>query len=103
MTTERTYVGIDQDLNGGMTDTGKIIRDAWAFGLIPETETCTGWTVPRIEALWQQVQDRWGSHGFRVADLPEPIRGRYLAIQAEAAARARDAGWNPDRDLADED
>ena len=103
MTDERSYVGIDHDLNGGMTDTGKIIRDGWAFGLIPETETCAGWTVARIEALWQQVQDRWQAYGFRVADLPQPIRDRYLAIQAEAMARARAAGWNPDRDLADEE
>ena len=33
------YVGIHKDINGGMTTIGKIIRDAWVFELIPETET----------------------------------------------------------------
>jgi hypothetical protein len=26
-----------------MTTTGKIIRDAWVFELLPATETCKGW------------------------------------------------------------
>ena len=40
---ERRYVGIHNDINGGMTATGKIIRDAHVFGIIAETETCEGW------------------------------------------------------------
>ena len=34
-----TYIGIDKDLQGGMTTIGKIIRDAWVFGILPETQT----------------------------------------------------------------
>lgn len=92
------YVGIHRDLYGGMTDTGKIIRDAWAFGILPEDETCEGWTVQGIEDLWQKVQEAWGRYGFRVSDLPPEIRERYLRIQEEAVRRARAAGWNPSLD-----
>ena len=45
------YVGIDNDVRGGMTTIGKIIRDAWVFGLIPETETCEGWNLAGVDAL----------------------------------------------------
>ena len=44
----RIYPGIDKDRYGGMTDIGRIIRDAWVFGLIPETETGIGWTYSRV-------------------------------------------------------
>lgn len=90
------YVGIDKDLQGGMTDTGKIIRDAWAFGLIEESETCEGWMPQGIEDLWRKVNAEWEKYGFRVAGLPEPIRERYLRVQDEAIRRARAAGWNPE-------
>ena len=51
MQTDKRYVGIDKDINGGMTTTGKIIRDAWIFGILPETETCEGWLPQGIETL----------------------------------------------------
>ena len=31
------YVGIHADIHGGMTDIGRMIRDAWVLGLLPET------------------------------------------------------------------
>ncbi len=95
---QKTYIGIDKDKNGGMTATGKIIRDAWAFGLIPESETCAGWTRAAIEDLWRRTQEEWEKYGFRVNNLPEDIRERYLRIQNEAMERARRAGWNPELD-----
>jgi hypothetical protein len=97
------YVGIDRDINGGMTDTGRIIRDAWAFGLIPETETCAGWNALAIEQLWEKTNTAWGKYNHRVNELPEEIRTRYLRIQQAALERARHAGWNADAELADED
>jgi len=90
------YVGIHRDLDGGMTDTGKIIRDAWAFGLIDEDETCEGWLPQGIEELWRNVDAEWERYGFRVGNMPEELRARYLRIQAEAMARARAAGWDPE-------
>ena len=41
----KKYDGIDKDPHGAMNPTGNIIRDAWVFGIIPETETCSGWTI----------------------------------------------------------
>ena len=42
--TAQHYVGIDQDKDGGLTNLGRIVRDAWVFGILPETETCSGWS-----------------------------------------------------------
>ncbi|PLX38682.1 MAG: hypothetical protein C0606_04995 [Hyphomicrobiales bacterium] len=100
MAEPKRYVGIDNDVNGGMTDTGKIIRDAWIFGLIEESETCAGWTAQGIESLWTKVSARWEEYGFLVSNLPPEMRERFDRIQSEAIERARAAGWNPDRDVA---
>ncbi|HHO68689.1 MAG TPA: hypothetical protein ENK12_06630 [Gammaproteobacteria bacterium] len=101
MKEQKRYVGIHKDINGGMTDTGKIIRDAWVFGLLPEDETCEGWLAAGIEKLWHQVQDEWARYGFRVGNLPPELQERFYRIQEEAVQRARDAGWDPE--LGDED
>ena len=36
--TNKIYPGINKDLESGITPTGNIIRDAWVFGIIPESE-----------------------------------------------------------------
>jgi hypothetical protein len=95
----RLYAGIDRDVNGGMTPTGKIIRDAWIFGLLPEQENCAGWDARRIEALWAQVSSEWEKYAFSVAALPPPLRERFGRIQEAALARARAAGWDPELEL----
>ncbi|SMH50692.1 hypothetical protein [Maritimibacter sp. HL-12] len=95
----KRYVGIDNDLHGGMTDTGKIIRDAWAFGLIPETETCEGWLAQGIEGLWVKVNAEWEKYGFRVGGMPPEMQERYLRIQTEAMERAKAAGWSGAQEL----
>lgn len=102
MSPPKRYVGINNDLKGGMTDTGKIIRDAWVFGLIPETETCEGWLAQGIEGLWEKVDDEWRKYGFRVAQLPEDLRARFDRIQTAAITRAREAGWDGEQEVADE-
>lgn len=99
MQKSKKYVGIHNDLYGGMTDTGKIIRDAWAFGLIPETESCEGWLVQGLENLWRQVNEQWEVYGFSVSQLPAEIQARYLDIQEQAIARAKSKGWDADRDI----
>jgi hypothetical protein len=95
------YVGIDKEINGGMTETGKIIRDAWVFGLIEESETCEGWMPQGIEDLWNKVQLEWGKYGYQVRNLPEELRERFMRIQNEAVKRARAEGWDPE--LSDDD
>lgn len=99
----KRYVGIDNDLNGGMTDTGKIIRDAWVFGLIPESETCEGWLPQGIESLWEKVNAEWEKYGFLVAGLPEDLREKFMRIQAAAIERAKAAGWSGHFELAGDD
>lgn len=98
MAVQRKYVGINNEINGGMTDTGKVIRDAWAFGLIPETETCEGWLAQGIESLWHKVQAEWEKYGYQVNNLPDDIRERFFRIQQEAVQRARAEGWDPELD-----
>lgn len=99
MSKPKTYVGIHDDLFGGMTDTGKVIRDAWAFGLLPETETCAGWTPQGVEDLWHKVSAEWDKYGFLVSNLPDEMKQRYLRIQEDAVTRAKAQGWDPHREL----
>jgi len=91
---DRKYVGIYADQYGGMTDTGKIIRDAWEFELIPET--CEGWIPQDVEILWVKVNKEWEKYGFLVSNLPDDLRERFMHIQGESVERARLAGWDPD-------
>ena len=96
MTGPKTYVGIHDDEYGGMTYLGGIIKDAWIFGLLPETETGAGWTAARLEILSEQVRTQWEMHGYNVSQLPPAIRERHARIHAAAIARARELGWDPD-------
>ncbi len=98
----KKYVGIHNDIKGGMTDTAKIIRDAWVFGIIPETQTCEGWLSAGIEDLWEKTNQEWEKYGFLVSNLPEEIKQRFMRIQAEAIKKAKAADWNPEQDLADD-
>lgn len=98
----KRYAGIDQDPHGAINPTGNIIRDAWVFGIIPETETCAGWTVHEIEQLYEKVTDAWMPYGHLVSRLPGELRERHSRIYSAAVARARSRGWNPELE-ADED
>lgn len=97
------YVGIDKDINGGMTSIGKIIRDAWVFGLIPETETCEGWNLAGIDALLQKVNTEWDKYGCMVSQLPESIMERHRVIHAQAMHKAKTAGWSGEYETGDEE
>jgi hypothetical protein len=97
------YVGIDNDINGGMTTIGKIIRDAWVFGLLDETETCEGWNLAGIDALLQKVNNEWDKYGCLVSHLPPDLRQRHAKIHGDAIARAKAAGWSGETETDDED
>jgi hypothetical protein len=88
-----TYIGIDNDIQGGMTAIGKIIRDAWVFGILPETETCKGWNLGAFDNLLEKVNAEWDKYGCLVSTLPEELRGRHEKIHNAAIKRARAAGW----------
>jgi len=88
------YIGINNDMFCGMTTIGKVIRDAWVFGLIPETETCEGWNLAGIDSLLDKVNTEWDKYGCLVSHLPEDLFKRHQRIHSEAVNKAREAGWD---------
>ena len=98
----KPYVGIDEDRFGGMTAKGKIIRDAWIFGILDESETCKGWLFQGIEDLHHKVNDEWDKYGCSVSSLPPEIRERHDRIHAEAITKARELGWSGELETEDE-
>ena len=93
------YVGIHNDQFGGMTTIGRTIRDAWVFGLIPETETCENWNLAGIDALLQKVNAEWDKYGCLVSRLPEELFERHQRIHGEAVEIATKAGWSGDFEI----
>jgi len=93
---QKQYIGIDNDPQGAMNPTGNIIRDAWVFGLIPETETCVGWTPQGLDALYDKVSVEWNKYGHLVSNLPSELADKHHRIYQEAVKQARDKGWDPD-------
>ena len=79
----KIFPGIDKDLESGMTPTGNIIRDAWVFGIIPESETCKGWTVQGIDDLYDKVTEAWEPYGYLVSRLPPELRAKYGPPEVE--------------------
>ena len=96
-------MGITNDVNGGMTVIGKIIRDAWVFNLIPETETCEGWNLAGIDALLQKVNSEWDKYGCLVSSLPKELFDRHQKIHLEWLEIARNSGWSGETETDDED
>lgn len=97
------YVGIDKDINGGMTTIGKLVRDAWVFEMLPETETCKGWDVARIDALLQKVNAEWDKYGCLVSQLPMQLLERHTRIHGRAFRQAKEAGWSGEHETLDEE
>ncbi len=95
MNRHRTYVGIFDDEYGGMTPAGGIIKDAWVFGILPETETGKGFTPARMQQLYDRVYAEWEKYGHLVSNLPPELRQRHERIHREALERARALGWEP--------
>lgn len=96
MKKDQTYIGIDNDEFGGMTTIGGIIKDAWVFGILPETETGGGWNLSQIQIVMDKVNAEWDKYGHLVSLLPEDIRQRHERIHGEALRKARAQGWTPE-------
>ncbi len=103
MAKPNTYVGIDKDVNGGMTAIGKLIRDAWVFGIIPETETCEGWNFAGLDSLSDKVNIEWDKYGCLVSNLPDDLRQRHEKFHDHAVAHARKSGWAGEQETDDEE
>ncbi len=102
MSKPKTYIGIQNDLNGGMTVIGKIIRDAWVFGLLDETETCEGWNGAQIDVLLDKVNIEWDKYGCMVSNLPPELFARHQKIHSLAFTEAKAAGWSGNSETGDE-
>ncbi|PCH59229.1 MAG: hypothetical protein COC05_07445 [Gammaproteobacteria bacterium] len=97
-----TYIGIQNEIQGGMTNIGKIIRDAWVFELIPETETCEGWNLAGIDALLQKVNAEWDKYGCSVSQLPKELFKRHQRIHGAGVAKAKSLGWSGEDETDDD-
>jgi hypothetical protein len=97
-----TYIGVDDDVDGGMTTIGKLVRDAKVFGLIEESETCKGWNFAGVDALLDKVNKEWDKYGCLVSHLPEDLFKRHQEIHGEAIEKARSAGWCGEQETDDE-
>lgn len=95
MRESKYYAGIGKE-GHGMTPTANIIRDAWVFEIIPEAETCAGWSLARIELLYDKVSEAWAPYGHMVSRLPPQLRERHQRIYDAAVAKAKANGWTPD-------
>jgi hypothetical protein len=96
-----SYAGLNQDENGGMTHLGQIVKDAWVFELIPETEDCAGWSSSQMQVLYEKVYAEWERHGHLPSCLPDGLRERYMRIHEAAIQRASEMGW--DAELGEDD
>ena len=92
--TLKVYAGIDQDEKGGLTHLGRMVRDAWVFGILPETETCAGWDGARMQNLYEQVYAAWEPYAHLPSRLPDALRERHATLYAQAIADARSQGWD---------
>ncbi len=102
MAKDQTYVGLDKDINGGMTTIGKLIRDAKVFGLLDDDENCEGWNLGGVDALLNKVNDEWDKYGCLVSHLPKDLFERHQKIHGEAMELARTAGWTGEQETEDE-
>ncbi len=102
MQEDKTYVGIDKEINGAMTTIGKLIRDAKVFGLLGDDETCEGWNYSAINALLHKVNDEWDKYGCMVSSLPKELFERHQMIHGEAMEKAVAGGWNGHQETDDE-
>lgn len=96
------YVGINNEINGGMTSIAKIIRDAWVFGLIEESETCEGWNSAGIDSLLDKVNKEWDKYGCLASQLPPELFEIHQRIHDKAIEEAKAVGWSGESETDDE-
>ena len=96
------YPGLKNDPTGGMHSHGKMIRDAWVFDILPETEDCSGWSAQRLDELYDQVAKAWEPYGHLPSLLPPDLREKHTRIFQEALELAKTRGWNADDALRDD-
>jgi hypothetical protein len=78
-----------------MTPIGTVIRDAWAFGILAETETCENWDQGQLQLIQEQTRAEWDKYGCLVSNLPDDIKQRHAEIHNRAISKAKAQGWDP--------
>ncbi len=96
MTESTKYIGIDKDKNNGLTHYGRIVRDAWVFGILPESETCAGWGHSQMQKLYEQIHTAWEPYGHMPSRLPDALQKKHMQIYSQAIEKAKQEGWNPE-------
>jgi hypothetical protein len=96
MSNAQTYAGVDREENGGLTHMGRMVRDAWVLGILPETETCVGWDAARMQNLYEKVYAAWEPYAHLPSRLPDELRARHASIYGRAIEGARKKGWDPE-------
>jgi len=94
--TDQRYIGFELDENGGMTHLGRIVLDAWVFDILPENETCAGWTSSQMQILYEKVYAAWEPYAHLPSRLPEELRKRHTRLYEQAIATAKSRGWDPE-------
>jgi hypothetical protein len=92
---QQTYCGFYND-HHGITQLGRIVLDGWVFGLIPESEDCSGWELGRMQILMDKINQEWDKYDNLPSRLPPELRQRHADIYAKALSLAKDKGWNPE-------
>ena len=100
--TEQFYAGIDHDKNEGLTHLGRIVRDAWVFGILPEAETCAGWTSSQMQVLYEKVYAAWEPYAHLPSRLPDELRERHTRLYEEAITSAKAKGWDAQMEYDDD-
>jgi hypothetical protein len=100
-TRTHSYAGMDHEENNGMTMTGRIIRDAWVFGVLPEGDGFAGKSAGDMQNLFEAVHQAWEPYGQLPSRLPPELAERHARIHAGAVQRAKAAGWSAE--LGDDD
>ena len=101
MMNEQFYVGILEDQDGGLTHLGRIIIDAWVFGILPESETCAGWNYSQMQNLYEKVYAAWEPYAHLPSRLPADLQRRHAKLYAQVIDSAKIKGWNAE--LGDDD
>ena len=96
MVTMQTYGGIETEANGGMTLHGRVIRDAWVFGILPENDGFAGRNAADMQKLMDQVHEAWEPYAQLPSRLPPELAERHRRIHAAAVEQARQRGWDPE-------
>lgn len=94
--TKQLYAGVTEDENAGLTHLGRMVRDAWVFGILPESETCAGWDGTQMQNLYERVYRAWEPYAHLPSRLPDELRLKHEKIYAEAILLAREKGWDTD-------